>query len=161
GAAKDFFEKAEAFAKSSATSHLLISIRYFEVADRFPGTATAVEAQRRSLEAMQKIIVEKPSTTRPAIPLGMAEAAYKRALTAAAAEFEKARKLAADKLAVSMTAAQAEATKKGDLDGALKLRQSIARLQSPKPKSTEELKEWLDNTVWGIRNGKLSNPVAY
>lgn len=160
-ASQEYFDRAEAFAKSSATSYLLISIRYFEVADRFAGSPIAVEAQRRSLDAMQKIKVAGNTVFRPAVPLGIAEAEYKRALTSASTDFDKARKLAADKFSESLTAAQNDATKRGDLEAALKLRQRLKQLQTPLPKTTDELKEFLDETVWDIRAGSLDSPIVY
>jgi hypothetical protein len=127
--AKEYFEKAEAFANANPTSDLLISIRYFEVADRFAGSSIAVEAQRRSLDAMQKIKMGTASKSRPVLPLGMAELEYKRAIAAAAVDYDKAKKVAIEKLTPSIMAAQKEAAKT-NLDLAVQLRDRLKRLQA-------------------------------
>lgn len=148
---QDYFDRAEAFANANATSDLLISIRYFEVADRFAGTPIAVEAQRRSLEAMQKIKMGTATAGRAALPLGMAETEYKRALSIAANDYEKAKKAAAEKLVPSIKAAQMDAAKLPNLDVAIKLRDRLKRLQT-KPTNAQELYEYLDGSVWDITN---------
>jgi hypothetical protein len=55
--AEAYFERAEKFSKEHATAQLAIAIRYFEVADRFTGTAVSLKAQRASLNAMQQSMV--------------------------------------------------------------------------------------------------------
>ena len=48
--AQKWFERAEGFAEKHASDHLLVAIRFFEVADRFKGTEQSFTAQDRSLE---------------------------------------------------------------------------------------------------------------
>ena len=56
--AKAKLQKAEAFLTANPTEPLLCAIRFFEVADRFAGTSESLEAQRKSLELMQKVKAE-------------------------------------------------------------------------------------------------------
>lgn len=66
--AKTFFQRADTFAKLHARDHLLVAIRYFEVADRFTGTETGMKAQRLSLQEMQLAVTIKPVvTTKPSV----------------------------------------------------------------------------------------------
>ncbi|MCY3020285.1 MAG: PEGA domain-containing protein [Planctomycetota bacterium] len=53
--AKTMLDKAEAFAKGRADDPLLISIRFFEIADRFPDAPEGKKAMQQSLAAMQKV----------------------------------------------------------------------------------------------------------
>jgi len=53
--AKAMLDKAEAFAKGRADDPLLVSIRFFEVADRFPDAPEGKKAMQQSLAAMQKV----------------------------------------------------------------------------------------------------------
>ncbi len=48
--AQKWFDRAEQFAKKTPGEHLLIAIRFFEVADRFKGTEASLAAQDRSLK---------------------------------------------------------------------------------------------------------------
>ncbi len=48
-----FLSRAEEFARLHPNDHLLIAVRYFEVADRFRGTDESLTAQDRSLREMQ------------------------------------------------------------------------------------------------------------
>ena len=50
--AKNYFDRAEKYAQAHPDEHLLIAIRYFEVADRFKGTDASLQAQDRSLKEM-------------------------------------------------------------------------------------------------------------
>lgn len=65
--ARAFFERAEAFAKFHSSDHLLVAIRYFEVADRFTSTEFGMKAQRLSLQEMQAATVLKPAPV-PTVP---------------------------------------------------------------------------------------------
>ena len=57
--------RAEKFADANPKEHLLISIRFFEVADRFKGTQTSMLAMDRSLKEMQEVIsVEKSNSVK-------------------------------------------------------------------------------------------------
>ncbi len=47
--AQKWFERADQFAKQNPDEHLLIAIRFFEVASRFVGTKESIAAQERSL----------------------------------------------------------------------------------------------------------------
>lgn len=149
--AKNYFDRAAAFAQEHPSDHLLIAIRYFEIAGRFALTPSGVEAGKRSSDAMSKV----------KIPVDVAEADYRRALTAANEEFEKAKKAAAEKLAVSLSAAQTDATRRGDLDLALKLRERLQKLNMPKPKTAQELGNYLDGTTWAISNVSTDTKVLY
>ncbi|HEY3319908.1 MAG TPA: PEGA domain-containing protein [Planctomycetota bacterium] len=53
--AKVMLDKAEAFAKGRADDPLLVSIRFFEIADRFPDAPEGKKAMQQSLAAMQKV----------------------------------------------------------------------------------------------------------
>ena len=57
--AKAMLEKADLFAKNPVADPLLVAIRYFEVADRFPETMEGRKAMGWSLAAMQKVGAEK------------------------------------------------------------------------------------------------------
>lgn len=64
-----WLERADAFAKKHADELFLITVRYFEVAERFKDSDVGRTAMSRSLEAMQKVIAsqkEKPKV--PAAP---------------------------------------------------------------------------------------------
>jgi hypothetical protein len=63
--AKAMLDKAEAFAKGHADDPLLVAIRYFEVADRFPETAEGRKAMANSLTAMQRVGKDAPKDTAP------------------------------------------------------------------------------------------------
>jgi sulfatase modifying factor 1 len=52
--ATGYFERAEAFAKAHPADFGQIAARYFEVAERFAGSETSLEAQKLSLEALQQ-----------------------------------------------------------------------------------------------------------
>ncbi|MEK7855505.1 MAG: NPCBM/NEW2 domain-containing protein, partial [Acidobacteriota bacterium] len=56
---RTWLEKADEFARRS-DDHLLIAIRYFEVASRFAGTDDALKAMEKSLKAMQEAKVVQP-----------------------------------------------------------------------------------------------------
>ena len=48
--AQKWFDRADQFAKKNPNEHLLIAIRFFEVADRFKGSDASFQAQDRSLK---------------------------------------------------------------------------------------------------------------
>ncbi|HLX60059.1 MAG TPA: hypothetical protein VKX17_02135 [Planctomycetota bacterium] len=50
--AQTFFNRAEAYANAHPAEHLLIAVRFYEVADRFKGTDLSLQAQDRSLKEM-------------------------------------------------------------------------------------------------------------
>ncbi len=50
--AQKVFDRAEQFAKTYSNEHLLIAVRFFEVADRFKGTDAALRAMDRSLKEL-------------------------------------------------------------------------------------------------------------
>jgi len=60
--AEKYFANADGFAKSNPNEHLLIAIRYFEVADRFKGTDISMKAQEKSLAEMQLVSEKKASS---------------------------------------------------------------------------------------------------
>lgn len=53
GEVQKYYNRAESFAGAHPTEHLLIAIRFFEVADRFRGTDAGMKALDRSLKAQQ------------------------------------------------------------------------------------------------------------
>lgn len=57
-------ERAEKFAAANPNEHLLIAVRFFEVAGRFKGTDASFAAQERSLKEMQ--LATKPESARTA-----------------------------------------------------------------------------------------------
>ncbi len=50
--AKTYFDRAEAYAKAHTDEHLLIAVRFYEIAERFKGTEIGSAAQDRSLNEM-------------------------------------------------------------------------------------------------------------
>ena len=48
--AQAYLDRADQFAKKNPNEHLLIAIRFYEVADRFKGTALSLQSQDRSLK---------------------------------------------------------------------------------------------------------------
>ncbi len=52
--AKNYFDRAEKYAKEHPEDYEQISVHYFEVAERFVGTDLSLKAQKLSLEAQQK-----------------------------------------------------------------------------------------------------------
>ncbi len=50
--AQECLNCTEAFAKANPDEHLLVAVRYFEVADRFKGTDVSLKAQERSLKEL-------------------------------------------------------------------------------------------------------------
>ena len=58
--AKARLQKAEAFLTANPGEPLLCAIRFYEVADRFAGTPESLEAQRKSLDLMQKVKATAP-----------------------------------------------------------------------------------------------------
>ena len=48
--AQKWFDRADQFAQKNPTEHLLIAIRFYEVADRFKGSDASLQAQDRSLK---------------------------------------------------------------------------------------------------------------
>jgi type 1 glutamine amidotransferase len=76
--AKNYFDRAQKYAKDHPRNFEQISVHYFEVAERFAGTDLSLQAQKLSLEAqqqqMKQIKQEKESTrltlfSKPAIPV--------------------------------------------------------------------------------------------
>lgn len=72
--AENWFKRAEAFAAKYPDEHLLIAVRFFEVADRFKGTELSLKAQDLSLKAQQAAVVPTPKApvrlTKPVFPQG-------------------------------------------------------------------------------------------
>jgi len=79
--AQRWYDRVDKFATSRPDDHLLIAIRFFEVADRFKGSDISLKAQDRSLTAMQQALksardkdkaqaaaaaAEKPEAPKPA-----------------------------------------------------------------------------------------------
>jgi len=52
--AKNYYDRAEKYAKDHPEDYEQISVHYFEVAERFVGTDISLQAQKLSLEAQQK-----------------------------------------------------------------------------------------------------------
>ena len=65
GDPKIMLARAEEFAGKHPEDQLLVAIRYFEVADRFPETDEGRKAMKQSLAAMQKIGQEKMAEYKP------------------------------------------------------------------------------------------------
>jgi hypothetical protein len=63
--AQKWFDRAEAFANQNPAEHLLIAIRFFEVADRFQGSAASLKAQDRSLK---ELVQDKSSGAKSSLP---------------------------------------------------------------------------------------------
>ena len=63
--AQKWFDRADQFAQKNPTEHLLIAIRFFEVADRFKGSDSGVVALDRSLK---ELLQEKSSAVKSALP---------------------------------------------------------------------------------------------
>ena len=59
---KAYLDRAESYAKSHPDEHLLVAIRFFEVADRFKGSDISLQAMDLSLKEMQQV------TSRPSMP---------------------------------------------------------------------------------------------
>ncbi len=59
--AQKWFDRADQFAKKYPNEHLLIAVRFYEVADRFKGSDASLKAQDRSLKEQ---LLDKPSTVR-------------------------------------------------------------------------------------------------
>ncbi len=69
---KLYFDRAEAFAKAHPDEHLLIAIRFYEIADRFKGTDRSLQAQDRSLQELtkagQSTVAAAPANPSPPTP---------------------------------------------------------------------------------------------
>ena len=63
--AQKWFDRADQFAKKNPDEHLLIAIRFYEVADRFKGSDPGVVALDRSLKEM---LQEKSSAVKTVVP---------------------------------------------------------------------------------------------
>ncbi len=61
-AAQSWLDRAESFATKNPNEHLLIAIRFFEVADRFKGTDISFQAQDRSLKEQTLALTQKPAS---------------------------------------------------------------------------------------------------
>ena len=61
--AQKWFDRSDQFAKKNPTEHLLIAIRFYEVADRFKGVDLSLQAQDRSLKEIQ--LVNAPAVSNP------------------------------------------------------------------------------------------------
>jgi len=87
--ANNYFERAESFAKAHPAEHLLISVRFFEVADRFKGSEVSLKAQDRSLQEMTQASAAAPADTKVA----PAVEAVKKVAAPSAAQQKEAEKL--------------------------------------------------------------------
>ncbi len=65
---QDYVRRAEAFAAAHPDEHLLIAVRFYEIADRFKGTDASLNATDRSLKEMQKIAVRSSAAKPPVSP---------------------------------------------------------------------------------------------
>jgi hypothetical protein len=63
--AQAYLARADAFAAANPDEHLLIAIRYFEVADRFNGTEISLQALNRSFKEMQLAASTRPAAAVP------------------------------------------------------------------------------------------------
>ena len=96
------FSRAETYAKANAAQHLLIAIRFFEVASRAKGQELSLKAQDRSLQELQLWLKN----------LDLAEADAKAAVAPPAAEKKsEALPSAAKPVPVLAAAQQKEAEK--------------------------------------------------
>ena len=59
--ARKAYERAAAFAREHGDDPFMVAVRYFEVADRFPGTEYSLKAQKLSLENMQRALTSAGS----------------------------------------------------------------------------------------------------
>ncbi len=73
--AQNYFDRAEQFANNNPGEHMLIAVRFYEVADRFKGSDASLKAQDRSLKEMlldKSAVGEK--TNAPPVAVRAAEA---------------------------------------------------------------------------------------
>lgn len=73
-----WLDRAEKFAVENPTEHLLIAVRFFEVASRFVGSNISITAQERSLKELA-LNVENPSTLAAPTPIAKMPALEKEA----------------------------------------------------------------------------------
>lgn len=114
--AQKWFDRADQFSTKNPSEHLLIAIRFFEVADRFKGTDASLKAQDRSLKEITLVSSTQqapaaPERLNPEAPkkqgkvsapsLAQQKEAEKRIRDLFKAEFAKT--LSADKLAFATT----------------------------------------------------------
>lgn len=93
--AQKWLERAEKFAAGNPNEHLLIAVRFYEVADRFQGSKESLKAQDRSLKEQMLDKNSAAASALPAKPHNEAPAEKKRTLPKAE-ELKSAEKLARD-----------------------------------------------------------------
>ena len=99
--AQTYFNRAETYANAHPNEHLLIAVRFYEVADRFKGTDLSLQAQDRLLK---EITLEKtgaanasaPARENPAAPPAVNLDPTKKVAVPAAAKLKDAEKTVRD-----------------------------------------------------------------
>src|ERR1043165_2286597 len=87
--AQVWFDRADNFAKAKPDEHLLIAIRFYEVADRFKGTEVSLRAQDRSLsEQTLALGTKRPPKSSPPVAADAAQPAVKLPVPDAAKQKE-------------------------------------------------------------------------
>jgi len=71
--AREYFQRAEAYSRQRPEEHLLIAVRFFEIADRFKGEEFGLQAMDRSLKEMQQITGQPAHGHLPAKPFDAKE----------------------------------------------------------------------------------------
>ena len=92
--AQKYYARAEAYAKSHPDEHLVIAIRFYEVAGRFKGSDVSFQAQDRSLQEMilaSQAPASAPSV-HPAVPAPIPAEPGKRAAIPSPAQQKEAEK---------------------------------------------------------------------
>jgi hypothetical protein len=139
--ARKYYQSAVDFARYKSNDQLLIAVRFFEVADRFAGTEVSLEAQRRSLDAMQKMNT-KPAAAGPAeeeaLPTGdiRNHASVKRLLTT----FEKSVAAAKKPYISKLRSAEKYARSRAKLDEINQIKTEIASVSASNGPSTADIK---------------------
>ncbi|GDY13328.1 hypothetical protein LBMAG53_22060 [Planctomycetota bacterium] len=142
-----WFARTETWAAAHPEDQLTIAIRWFEVADRFAGQPKAMEAQRRSLDALKK---SNTGSATAAAPEDRVAAVLKAQLSVPAELPESAKAIitASNQAVAKITASASEqieaerrktaaifasdieaARKKGDLDAVLALQKQSENLE--------------------------------
>lgn len=129
--AQAYFDRAEQYTRANPDDHLLIAIRYFEVADRFAGTSVSILAQRRSLEAMQRIRSDSsPSKQERELPPDISS---HPSVTKSWAAFGSAHARIKDDYAKRLKSALKFEMSKGNLEESTVLKDELERLETDEP----------------------------
>lgn len=115
-----YLERAETFAKEHAGDHLLIAIRFFEVAERFKGSDTGTQAQERQLKELALATPADGAKMPPPQKVPLPSAAQWKAAEKNIRELYKedfAKNTAAEKLALARKLAAQASDTKDDIPG--------------------------------------------